>query len=301
MKRLANLTSGALLLCLVFSCSIQDADTVTALGKSVYTDSFWWTDADTTFIEKTIRYQFNDGAKEAGSHATLCFTDEKEQPLDMQLFEIYLDGKRLKSPCLDVESSCTESRLEMRCLPQTEAGTKNGYLIITSHDLDRVNDTEIGNGDETKVCKWQFAFVKRMNPLKKDMFILSGIILCGILVWFVFLKRMFYPTFRRTVVKNLIIPNCQITTLRMGGCRKVIVGQQVKKQSVWNRVWTGKVLCKNDRNFTSPVTLMPKANGKKIIVRYNSSAYQVSPPLADIYTKITIQQRNGSKLTILLQ
>lgn len=301
MKNFISLTSVALLLSLVFSCSFQETVPSTPLGKSVYTSSFWWTDADTTFIERTIRYQFNKEAKEASSHATLYFTDEKDQPLDMQLFEIYIDGMKLQYPHFDIKSDYTENILKMRCIPQAKEGTKGGYLTITSHNLDRINDTEISNGNETKIFKWQFTFTKRMNPLKKTVLILYAIILCSILIWFVFLRRIVYPTFRHTVVKNLIIPHNPITTLRMGGCRKVILGQQIKKQSIWNRIWTGKVLYKNDLNFTSPITLIPKANGKKIIVRYNSSAYQISPTSANIYTRINIQQRDGNKLTILLQ
>ena len=65
--------------------------------------------------------------------------------------------------------------------------------------------------------------------------------------------------------------------VKFKGARLVIVSATPqKKQSLWNRFWTGKVMYKIHPAFTAPIAFKP-SKGKRILTKHPIGAYQVMP------------------------
>jgi hypothetical protein len=108
-------------------------------------------------------------------------------------------------------------------------------------------------------------FKHHLNPL---LAYLSWIITLGsivILIWFVLLKRLIYPTFK-TYKKNVLIEKSNRiisqTKVDFTGARKVIFSNKREKQSALNKFFCGKIVTLVNAEFEFPVSFTPTRNRK---------------------------------------
>ena len=94
---------------------------------------------------------------------------------------------------------------------------------------------------------------------------LSIIILTLLLLWFLVIKPIKYPTFK-TYRKNILISKAgKIQTqhkVTFTGARKVIFANKVQQQSTLNKIFCGKIVTYVNADFESPISFTPTRNRK---------------------------------------
>ena len=87
--------------------------------------------------------------------------------------------------------------------------------------------------------------------------------------------------------------------VRFKGARMVVVAaSHQKKQSAWNRFWTGKILYVTHPAFVSPIIFRPR-KGRQILARVQSGTYQVTPnPIPGVGTATIIDIQKNLKINV---
>ena len=75
----------------------------------------------------------------------------------------------------------------------------------------------------------------------------------------------------------IIIPNQAPISIHFKGARMVVIDKVKHKQSYWNRLWTGKIIYKQNPAITAPITFKPTNKGKKILFVADRNSYQCVP------------------------
>jgi hypothetical protein len=118
-----------------------------------------------------------------------------------------------------------------------------------------------------------------------------------IIIWFIVLKKMFYPQFKNCQ-KTFLIPNQAPLIVKLTGARMVIISSENKKQGFWNALIKGPVLYKQHPYFTSPITMRP-VKGGNILVRTSGGIYKVAPNPIPRIGRATIENtRSNVQITI---
>ncbi len=118
-------------------------------------------------------------------------------------------------------------------------------------------------------------FTHHLNPFLVWLSWIATLLTVVSLLWFLILRRMFYPQFR-SCQKTFIIPNQAPLIIKMTGARMAVVSSEQKKQSFWDSLIKGPVVYKSHPAFKSPIIMRP-AKGRRILVKVDSSTYRVSP------------------------
>jgi hypothetical protein len=245
------------------------------LGEASYTRGFLWLNGETHFIEKTIKLDFSDEAKKTKSEADLEFIDEDGYPLNMSEYIIFIDGNQLSKPEFHVNASQSDVKMKISCTKGTKDGEKLGSLFLKSgHSLDRINDTSVEGGRSVEIGKWQFDYVHKMNPLAKGFMWFFTVFVGFILFWLLILKPVFYPRFGN-IQKLMVDPGQSTQMVRFKGYRLVILCSNSKPQSLFDKFFKGKINYIINPNFSHPIILKPKKNGRQALAL--SGAVRISP------------------------
>ena len=116
-------------------------------------------------------------------------------------------------------------------------------------------------------------------------------------IWFTVLQRMLYPRFR-AITKTIVIPDQAPIVIRFKGARLVVIDSTQHKQSWWNKLWTGRIIYKQNSSITSPVTLKPTSKGKKVLFIADAANYTCSPNPIDLRPAIIDDKVNYQQLRI---
>lgn len=253
--------------------SIEDKD----FGNASYYDSFLISKASNKPAESTFDINFSEQAKKEGSYAAMkiYFVDKKgEEKLSpaSQNLTIFINGDELKGDSVRLTPEMSDMTISILGQPATKKGSYYGRIELVPSNLD---DYSINGAPE--VFKWKFSFDHKWNPLKKGLFCFILILLAAFFLWMILLKERVYPTFKN-IQKTFMIPGAAPVIINFKGAREVVVaGSHPKKQSGWNRFWTGKILYKTHPAFESPITFRPAAKRRKVYAKFEAGAYRVSP------------------------
>ena len=78
----------------------------------------------------------------------------------------------------------------------------------------------------------------------------------------------------------------------------VVAASHQKKQSGWNRFWTGKILYKTHPAFVSPITFKP-SRGHRVLARVQAGTYQVMPnPMPGVGAATIIDIKKNLKINV---
>lgn len=280
------------------ACQEKDGMPETCLGECSYYPSFLWSDADTSGVTKHLVMDFNADAKgDNETFAEIAFVDKDSNPIPDDILEITIGDEILKGNIFIVHSSDKEKDIKFRFLPKAESGNHQGFLKLITYKLDRFEDQEL-TGSPIEVMKWNLYFDKRMNPLAKCFMWVVSALLIFLFVWFVIFQRFFYPKFG-SIQKTFNVPGMAPLIVKFKGARMVIVSaSDQKKQSIWNRFWTGKIIYKTHPAFVSPITFKPR-KGHKVLAKVQGGAYQVMPnPMSGIGASTIIDIKKNLKINV---
>ena len=221
-----------------------------------------------------IKVHFSDQAKVENSSAVMkvYFVDkEGNQTLSAssQNLKLYINGEERDQYLLTPKAQ--DVTITILGEENTKGGTYYGRIELLPSSLDNCNVNGV-----SEVFKWRFEYTHKWHPLKVALTWLLILLTAAFLLWMLVLKRMFYPTFGG-IQKTLSIPEHAPLVIKFKGARKVIIhSRQIKKQSAWNRFWTGKILYKLHPVFDTPLILQPSSR-HRILAKSSSGAYNITP------------------------
>lgn len=284
------------------SCSDEENGLINNhLGESYYHEGFLWMEEETSFAENIITLDFNNDAKDYKSKATISFVDEQEKPLDMRHYIILINGIKLNSPEVSINTNQSEVYWNIACTPDVEEGTKTGYILLKAgHTLDRVGETSVENGKgNVKIAMWNFDYVKHIHPVEAGIRWGLLVIFAALAIWRLLLRRHFFKPFR-AVTKTFNIPGQAPLLVKMNGQRMVVVSNKKGEQSLFDKFFKGNILYKVHPAFELPIILKPSGKGRrKIMVKADYSKYRINPnPMPNIGSAEIIILSNNTKITI---
>ena len=186
---------------------------------------------------------------------SLTLIDDKGNALPASKYTIMVDGKN-SGPSFSVKNKRLVN-VSIRCSKVVSPGkqyvqVKGGGPLVT-----------------------HVYFTHHLNPLLVWLSWIVTMLAVISLLWFLFLRRMFYPQFR-SCQKTFIIPNQAPLIVKMTGARKVVISSVQKKQNFGDALIKGPIVYKSHPAFNSPITMRP-AKGRRILVKADSSIYRISP------------------------
>ncbi len=235
-----------------------------SLGEVSYYPKFLFWDADTVSLSKTLELDFNQDAKDEGTRtsAEFAFVDNDGNPISPQELEIKVNDVVSPNNRFVVDATQSEVKLTFTFLPTAKPGKHQGNLTMVRHTLlDRVDNQIVQGSQPIDILKWTIYYDRNMNPLMIILLCLLGLILLMLFTWFVFLQPPHFKKFRKSVLvekdgKIVNQFNCEFT-----GCHKVIFTTATVQQSIWNRIFVGRIKSVVNPLFTQPLTFTAKRRG----------------------------------------
>lgn len=226
------------------------------------------------FPEKSAHFTITFKSSYTGN---LTLIDDKGNALPASKYTIKVDGKN-SGPSFSVKNKRLVN-VSIRCTKVVSPGkqyvqVKGGGPLVT-----------------------HVYFRHHLNPLLVWLSWIVTLLAVISLLWFLILRRMFYPQFK-SCQKTLIIPNQAPLIVKMTGARMVVISFEQKKQGFWDALIKGPVIYKFHQAFTSPITMRPM-KGRRIIVKVDNNTYRVSPnPMPSIGTASIDNIHSNTHITI---
>lgn len=193
----------------------------------------------------------------------LTLIDDKGMPLSNNKYTIYVDGKKCGANFYVKDKRIVN--VSIRCKNSVISGKQ--YIQVKG-----------GGPLVTHVY-----FTHHLNPLVVWISWIVTAFAVVSLLWFLVLRRMFYPQFK-SCQKSFIIPNQPPLIVKFTGVRMVVISSEPQKQGFWDALIKGPVVYKVHPAFTSPIAMRPM-KGRRVLVKADSSVYRVSPnPMPGIGT-----------------
>ena len=294
MKRYFYIIASVLLI----SLSSCKKDESVSFGTVEYYPDFLWVDSKTTPVTKTFEFDFSQDAKDFDSYAEFQFVDNGGKAISTNIMQIVIDGNVCPNNRFQIRSNVTSKELTFTFSPDAEEGKHQGYLKLVNHLLDRLDSQPLTANQQVDAFQWTMNYNKCMNPLAKVlMWIFIGIAAL-VAAWQVCSRKFFYPRFG-SIQKTFNVPGMAPLIVKFKGARMVVLAaSHPKKQSAWNRFWTGKILYKSHPAFASPISMRPM-KGKRILIKVDNSTYRISPnPIPGIGTATLENIRSNMHITI---
>ena len=283
---------------LLISLSSCKKDESVSFGTVEYYPKFLWVDSETTPVTKILDFDFSQDAKDYDSYAEFQFVDNEGKVISTDIMQVVIDGKECPNNRFRINSDVTSKELTFKFSPNAEEGKHQGYLKLVSHQLDRLDSQPLTVNQQVDAFQWTLNYDKRMNPLAKVlMWIVIGVVFL-VAVWQVCIRPIRYPKFG-SIQKTFNVPGMAPLIVKFKGARMVVLAaSHPKKQSAWNRFWTGKILYKTHPAFAAPIIFKP-SRGRRVIARVDSSTYRVSPnPMPGVGTAAIDNIHTNMHITI---
>ena len=270
------------------------------LGKVIYYPKFLWSKEKTIPLTDTLFLNFNHDAKENHGYAEFRFVDSNGNEISQEDLHIHINGAKINKHQFSIDSKDDFVVLTFCYNPSADVGRHQGWLKLTNHNLNQDGDVELVQGQEHNSLYWQIQYEKDMNPLAKCLVWIAIIILALLLLWFLIIKPIKYPTFK-TYKKNILIEKSNRiisqTKIDFTGARKVIFSNKREKQSVLNKFFCGKIITLVNAEFESPISFTPTRNRKA--ANTIGKAYIITPnPIQRSGIATIINQQKQVKITL---
>lgn len=253
-------------------------------GNATYYPKFLFWKAkkpDTVTVDLDARW--NSIARKEGS----CIDMEVDcKKLDSKDYVILYNGKPVTDGRFSISSDDKESQLAITFSPSVKSGKYIFDIKGKGHNLESINDERTSQYENSvrlrNVVEW--------NPLAIILTILGLVLLAALILWFVLLKQIFYPTFK---VGRYQISQPYFSQRSIRGARKVVFTNSQKRQSGINALFTGKIIYECNPFWTNEWIMVPSVR-KGCRVTSLSPTYSIDPfcSTMDPQTLYTIENNN---------
>lgn len=266
----------AVLSAVLVSCNKGNEQEVVVWGNTNTYDPFLWKKQVPDTLKRTMCFEFNDDARQYLSNPLRLGVFKKDAaghlcPVRTDEMQLYVNGKAAEDNIIRVTPSESEAEVGIVFNPQAENKMHYWYLKpVDGGGLDRINDKDEYGADEA-VMELRLRKRHVMNPLKEGLMWFGIIVLGALILWFVLLKHLFFPTFRVTRLM-LTGPEPYMSQLKIKGYRLCVLAAKPQKQSWLNKVFAGEIKYETNPLWTAPVVFEPR-DKKSIRVRPDKQTY----------------------------
>lgn len=294
MKRSFYIIASVILICLS-SCKKDESVSFGTIG---YYPDFLWVDSKTTPVSKILDFDFSQDAKDYDSYAEFQFVDNAGNEISTDIMQIVIDGKECPNNRFRINCDVASKEITFKFSPDAVEGKYQGYLKLVSHQLDRLDSQPLKAGQKVDAFQWTLNYDKRMNPLAKFVMWVGIVMLSMLIIWFIIFRPIFYPRFG-SIQKTFNIPGMAPLVIRFKGARMVVLAaSHPKKQSVWNRFWTGKIIYQTHPAFVVPIVFKP-SRGRRVLSKVQAGSYQVMPnPMPGVGAATIIDIKKNLKINV---
>jgi len=239
----------------------------TNFGATEYYKPFLFSKSATLRLTKSLKYSFNDYAIEKESSIKIKLVDTAQKTLSDKNIRFYINGELVKNNEFNIKSKESESgvlKIGLELLPDYPDGYTSGFLSISNHSLDVINNNDLNTSSEERIFKWEARHKLVMNPLKKALIWFGLLLLVISLIWFFALKNMLHPKFKKGKI--------QILSPYFGGVsfnantKLIVFTKTYKKQKILNKIFTGKIAYEVNPVYAQDIILRP-GRGNKIKIK----------------------------------
>lgn len=184
-----------------------------------------------------------------------------------------------------------------------DAKTGKRYFELTpvSHSgIDLINDQP---AEEYEGTTLRSSYSVGWNPLAVVLFWIAVAIVAFLVIWFLFLQRVFYPRIKMGKVE-FTGPDTYYQSKKLKGARKVVLTSKKKTQNIFSRIFTGEIRYVKAPHFLPELEITPASGKKKVKVsnvgKTSSHGWDVFPSsIFKQYDKGELKNRtNNDKTTI---
>ena len=252
------------------------------MDKAEWYDSFlFWSAKKPDTLKVDLKASFNDEAKKDGSAVSIKIADTE----GLKDFKPFFDDKEVTDGIIRFNAGNMPKNTVLSVVYNPEAKEGKRYLRIVANGkkgLESVNGAPVEEFEVTTRGKYDVVW----NPLKIILTWMGIITIAALLLRFLILKHILYPTFRTS---SIMISNPYFSNIRLKGTRKIIFSNKRIEQSALSKIFTGTVLCNVNACWTQPLVMEPAK--KKIRVQRNRT-YTFTPYGALLNPKTEYQIEN---------
>lgn len=230
----------------------------TYMGKATWYDSFlFWGASDPDTLSIDLKAAFNDEARKDGSVVKLQIKDDAGG----KDFQLFYNGQPLSDNTITLNANGNTPSI-LSVVFNSDAKEGKRYFAIKAADkqeLDNINDQPV---EQYNLCL-RAKYAVNWNPLQTILMWLGILILAALLLWFLIVKHLIYPTIG---VKTIQINEPYFAKVNVKGARRVVFTNKKMEQSLINKIFTGEILYKKNDIWTSPLAFEPGAKKKTLRV-----------------------------------
>lgn len=251
-------------------------------------DSFLWSDAAAEQkavwdLEPIFENELN------GSRMALKFQVGEGQTND---FQAWFNGQPISNGSTIQIVPHQPAVLEVQF--NHDAATGKRYFSLIPASVEGINIINEQPSEKYEGTSLRTEYEVDWNPLFTLLFWLLMALLAALVLWFVVLKRIFFPTIRVGIM-ILKGPEPYYASKRIRGARKVVLTSKRRSQNVVSRLFTGKILFVRADHFSPELTILPSGSKRRVRLRSEGNAWVVSPAgIFAPYEKGTVTNSNNT-------
>ncbi len=259
------------------------------LGIVHYYPSFlFWREKSIDTLYYDIKPEFSPEAIESGAVARFKATIDGGH--------ILVDKKIAKDGIFTIDSRYPSS-VKLGVLFDGNATSDEHILKITVADVKNLESIQ----GATPATRFRYCmkadFERDWNPLSHILMWIGIIASALLVIWFLFIKRLAYPTFK---VGRMQITDPYYSSLKIKGARKVILTNSPSKQSFLNKLFTGKIVYEANPIWTQPVVFESSKGKAKL---QTNKFYSIDPYASTLIKQVEYSLTNNEtnkkiKLTV---
>lgn len=251
---------------ILVSCNEKEEETSMLWGKTDYYTDFLFNDYESVKMNKTICFETNEDANgRVGNVKFGLYKKEEDNSFEPVKDEIrlYKNGILCEDNTLLVTPQDKEIQLGIEFTPEAQEGVHKWFLkVLDNGGFDRINEYAIEEESLPLLLEWRAEKNDIVNPLKLGVNISLFIFFSLILVWFLVMKPILYPTFK---IGNVQFTNgTYFSTKRIYGARKLVVTNSSKRQSAINKLLTGQIIYERNEFWPDEWEIHPKGKGGRL-------------------------------------
>ena len=251
---------------ILISCGEKEMDTSMLWGETDYYSDFLFKNYEPVKMTKTICFETNEDANGRVSNVKFGLykktEDESYIPVKDEI-RLYKNNVLCENNVLLITPEDHEVQLGIEFTPEAEEGVHKWFLkVLNNGGFDRINEYATEEDSLPLLLEWKAEKNDIINPLKLGMNISLFVLFGLILIWFLIMKPIIYPTFR---IGNIQFTNgSYFSTKRIYGARKLVVTNSSKKQNAINKLLTGRIIYERNEFWIDEWELHPKGKGGRL-------------------------------------
>lgn len=275
--------------------SLEIMSEESSMGQATWYDSFlFWGASSPDTLSIDLKAVFSEEAISDNSIVQLQIKDSDGGEKD---FLLLFNNQPIENDIINLQGNDNTSSI-LSVVYNSGAKEGNRYLTITPvsmNGLDKINDQPVNNYNLTLRSTYQVYW----NPLKTFLMWLSIIIAAALLLWFLIIKHFVYPSIG---VKTIQINDPYFSRINIKGKRRIVFSNKDMKQSLLNRIFTGKIIYKKNDIWTSPLTFEPGTKKKTLkVLRNQDYSFDSFPSTLKAPNDYVIENnKNKTKINITL-